>query len=114
MNCQTALSDTEEDDVRLPRPPFHMEAYEKLSGISAQFEQIIRHFKEPVDSDLLDCLRQIKERIRSIETNRYTIAVVGWTGGGKSTLNCALLKAMVLPSDSVVSIKYYSAPEIGT
>jgi hypothetical protein len=49
MNCQTALSDTEEDDARLPRPPFHMEAYEKLSGISAQFEQTIRHFKEPVD-----------------------------------------------------------------
>jgi ribosome biogenesis GTPase A len=90
----------EEDDDSPLCPPLHLEACELITSVSTKVENISEQIDMPVD--LVDSLSQIKGRLRGMETKARTVAVVGRTGVGKSTLNCALLKSSVLPSSSLV------------
>jgi predicted GTPase len=98
------MSDTEED-VPLP-PPLHQTAYELLTSVLPQIEARVGCKEMP--TELWDTLGQIKDRVGSFETKTRTVAVVGRTGVGKSTLICALLKCSFLPSSAAVSISSYS------
>jgi putative ribosome biogenesis GTPase RsgA len=95
------MSDIKEDNIEPPPPPLYLEVYDQLTSVSTQLEAIARNI---VPVELLDTLKRVKDRLNRIETKPRTVAVVGRTGVGKSTLNCALLKCVVLPSSSLVNL----------
>lgn len=99
------MSDTEED-VPLP-PPLHQTACELLTTVLPQIKAMVGCKEMP--TELWDTLGQIKDRVGSFETKNRTVAAVGRSGVGKSTLICALLKSSFLPSSALVSISSYSA-----
>jgi polynucleotide 5'-kinase involved in rRNA processing len=97
------MSDIEEDNVQ----PLQLHQVCKLlNSVSPQLEAIALRIELP--DDLLDAIKQITDRVERIKTKPHTVAVVGRTGVGKSTLTCAMLKCAFLPSSSVVSMKLYS------
>jgi predicted GTPase len=96
------VSDIEEDNVQLP-PSLHREVSDLLTSILPKFEAITGRIKMP--AELLDTLGQVKKCAACIEPKPRTVAVVGRTGVGKSTLICALLKTVLLPSSSLVSME---------
>ena len=99
-------------DVRGPDVlPLHLDACHVVARLCKEFTDLTK--REQLTDDLRQCLDGVVDSLKNaIDPKPQTVAVVGQTGSGKSVLLCALIKASLLPSSSVVCINCTSGAHV--
>lgn len=115
---QTVLDDSQCSDIEpgadVGRPdvlPLHLDACHVVAKLFKEFTDLTE--REQLTDDLWQCLDGVLDGLKNaIDPKPQTVAVVGQTGSGKSVLLCALIKASLLPSSSVVCINCTSGVHV--